>query len=133
MADWMNKGNLVAALQNFLFAVCWILQLARPGFDAATDLASATVSWSNVYYFLAWYLHYQFNFVDTKSNKSGQYGFNQVLTILNAVIVFNYWGSFNSTGVPAADVVIGVFQTITLITYVLDDLVGIFADVKILS
>merc|ERR1712018_29449 len=130
------KLNHLSIIQNLFLFVSWILPLA--GVDKAlvpfADIKLGTTNaWASFFFFISWYLHWQFCFNDYDCKKVGGQGrFNQVMTVFQAIIVFNFWVSFRSASYSSSGLTIGVFQTASLLMYVINDLVGLFFDFKVL-
>merc|ERR1711881_1531 len=130
------KLNHLSIIQNLFLFVSWILPLA--GVDKAlvpfADIKLGTTNaWASFFFFISWYLHWQFCFNDYDCKKVGGQGrFNQVMTIFQAIVVFNFWAAFKSTHTGGA-IVIGILQTLSLLMYTINDVVGVFADFKVLG
>merc|ERR1711981_1157242 len=91
-----------------------------------------TNDWSKFFFFIGWYMHYHFCFNDYDCKKVGEGRFNQVMTIFQAIIVFNFFCNLNKS-TAAGGIVIGIFQLLSLLVYTINDVVGIFFDFKVLG
>merc|ERR1739845_21465 len=118
------KLNYLAIIQNIFLFLSWILVLANSGWN--------TNDWSKFFFFIGWYMHYHFCFNDYDCKKVGEGRFNQVMTIFQAIIVFNFWAQFNTTTYSNAALCVGIFQSLSFLMYIINDFVGLFFDFKVL-
>merc|ERR1712147_600367 len=122
--------------QNIFLFLSWILVLADSGWNRngvrSDPFAVNTSDWSKFFFFIGWYMHWHFCFNDYDCKKVGEGRFNQVMTVFQAIVVFNFWAHFKSSH-SAGGIVIGVFQFLSLLMYTINDVVGIFFDFKVLG
>lgn len=150
VGGWM-KLNYLPLFQNLFLLVSFIIMLSSSNgkFNGAEIAGAANagtfhqinnfgaVSWANFWFFVSWFLHWHFCFNDYDCKKNGQYNFNQVMTIFQSIIVFNYWAAFSSRntdhGTSALDIVVGVFQTLSLFMYTINDIMSLFTARRLLG
>merc|ERR1711981_1018022 len=127
IVDWL-KSNGLALFHNILLALCWILPLT----SATKGNLVGYPEYANFFFFFGWYLHWHFNFSDHDCKREDTFGFNQIMTMFSFIMVVHYWSVFNSNLYDEYDLVCVVFQTVSLLLYTLNDVVGIFVDKKMI-